>query len=210
MQKTSFKIIALNGSPHHESTVHAGLSYVCGELEKEGVEVERIHVGGKLIHGCLGCGKCRIEGLCAIHDDITNECIERVRQADGILLSSPVYYGGIAGGFKCLLDRMFYAGLNLQYKPAAALVATRRAGGSAVHHQLCNYLTLAGAVLTPTTYWNIIYGINAEETKEDAEGAYVLKSLGKNLAWLLKTLEAGKKMVAPPELGTRAWTNFIH
>jgi multimeric flavodoxin WrbA len=105
---------------------------------------------------------------------------------------------------------MFFTGINAQYKPAAAMVATRRAGGIAVHHQLCNYLTLAGMVIAPTAYWNIIHGVNAEETKQDGEGGYVLKTVGKNLAWLLKTLDAGKKSVAFPDLGERAWTNFIH
>ena len=204
------KIIAFNGSPHEKGTTSAGLSLVCGELREAGVEVEALHVGGKAIHGCMGCGKCHRDGLCAIKDDGVNEYIAKVRLADGIVLASPVYYGSIAGGFKCLLDRMFFAGLNLLYKPAAALVVTRRSGAIAVYHQLCNYLTLAGTILTPTVYWNNIHGSNAEETQQDREGMYTMKCIGRNMAWLLNALDAGKKTTPLPDLGPRVWTNFIH
>jgi multimeric flavodoxin WrbA len=204
------KIIAFNGSPHEKGTTSAGLSLVCEELRNAGVEVETLHVGSKAIHGCIGCGKCQRDGLCIIKNDGVNEYIEKTRLADGIILASPVYYGGIAGGFKCLLDRMFFVGLNLLYKPAAALVVTRRSGAIAVYHQLCNYLTLAGAVLTPTVYWNNIHGTNAEETRQDGEGMYTMRCIGRNMAWLLNALDAGKKTAPLPDLGPRVWTNFIH
>jgi multimeric flavodoxin WrbA len=204
------KVIAFNGSPHKEGTTNAGLSLVCGELIDAGVAVEVLHVGGEAIHGCTGCGTCHTTGLCAIKDDGVNGYIEKVRQADGIILASPVYYGGIAGAFKCLLDRMFFVGVNLKYKAAAAIVVTRRSGANAVYHQLCNYLTLAGTVLTPTIYWNNIHGANAEDTKQDREGVYTMKCVGRNMAWLLNVLAAGKQATPLPELGRREWTNFIH
>jgi multimeric flavodoxin WrbA len=204
------KIVAFNGSPHGKGTTSAGLSLVCEELENANVEVEALHVGGKAIHGCMGCGKCHRDGLCAIKDDSVNEYIEKVRLADGIILASPVYYGGIAGGFKCLLDRMFFTGLNLFYKPAAALVVTRRSGAVATYHQLCNYLTLAGTILTPTVYWNNLYGASAEDTWQDGEGIYTMRCIGRNMAWLLNALDAGKKTAPLPDLGPRVWTNFIH
>jgi multimeric flavodoxin WrbA len=105
---------------------------------------------------------------------------------------------------------MFFGGVNLKYKAAAAIVVTRRSGANAVYHQLCNYLTLAGTVLTPTIYWNNIHGANAEDTKQDREGIYTMKCVGRNMAWLLNALAASKKTTPFPELGRREWTNFIH
>jgi multimeric flavodoxin WrbA len=202
------KVLALNGSPHKEGTVNAGLLTLCNELKSEGIEIELCHVGDEVFHGCTGCGTCRKTGLCALKDE-ANEYIEKARVADGIVLGSPVYYGGIAGGFKCLLDRMFFTGLNMQYKAAAAFVSLRRSGGIAVYHQLCNYLTLAGAVITPTIYWNAVHGTNGEEFKQDAEGVHIMQSVGRNMAWLMKSLETAKKTIALPEKTPSVRTNFI-
>jgi multimeric flavodoxin WrbA len=199
------KVIAFNGSPHKSGTVNAGLEILCGELKKSGIEAEILHAGGEDIHGCKGCGSCRKTGLCVIKDDITNEYIEKARAADGIVLASPVYYGGIAGGFKCLLDRMFYAGINLKYKAGAAVASLRRSGGTTTFQQLCNYLNLGGAVITPTVYWNVIHGNSAEELKEDGEGQYIMKVTGRNMTWLMKRL-AGAEL---PEQETPVRTNFV-
>ena len=203
------KVIAFNGSPHKEGVIYTGIEEMVGELRREGVEVEVCPVGGRLIHGCIGCGVCRKKGLCAIEDDGVNEYIEKTRRADGIILGSPVYYGGIAGAFKCLLDRMFYTGLNLNFKAAAVVASCRRSGGVTTFQQLNNYLTLAGAVIVPTVYWNVIHGNNAGEVREDGEGLYTMRAVGRNMAWLMKALEAGKTAAPLPEHGPREWTNFI-
>jgi multimeric flavodoxin WrbA len=203
------KVMAFAGSPHNDGTSSAALDVLCGELEKEGIDVEKIHVGDKLIHGCVSCGSCAKMRLCRFKDDIVNDCIVKAREADGIVLATPVYYGGIAGTFKSFLDRMFYTGIDLRYKAAAALVTVRRTGGIDTYHQLCNYLTLGGAVITPTRYWNVTHGTNAEEGKEDSEGLYTMEVAGRNMAWLMKALESAKKSIPLPVLSPAVWTNFV-
>jgi multimeric flavodoxin WrbA len=203
------KVIAFAGSPHGDGASNAALAVLCGELEKEGIVVEKIHVGDKLIHGCIGCGSCAKAGLCRFKDDMVNDCIEKAREADGIVLATPVYYGGIAGTFKCFLDRMFFTGINLRYKAAAAVVTVRRTGGIDTYHQLCNYLTLGGAVITPTRYWNVVHGTNAQETKEDGEGLYTMEIAGQNMAWLMKALDGAKRSIPLPVPGPAVWTNFV-
>lgn len=203
------KVIAFNGSPHKEGVIFTGISTVAAELKEAGIDVEIVHVGDKPVHGCIACGKCREKGLCGISNDIVNECIEKTRAADGIIIGSPVYYGGIAGAFKCFCDRMFYTGLNLNYKVGAVVASCRRSGGIATFHQLCNYLNLAGAVIVPTVYWNVIHGNNADEVREDGEGLFTMKAVGRNMAWLMKTLKEGKASCPVPEPINMVRTNFI-
>ncbi|GHT94916.1 FMN reductase [Spirochaetia bacterium] len=204
------KVIAINGSPHENGTVHTGLAAMTEELVKEGIEVELVHVGGKNIRGCMACGQCRTLGRCVFNDDPVNACAARINEADGIVLGSPVYYGGIAGTFKSFLDRLFFPGVNLKYKAAATVVSLRRSGGIATFHQLNNYLNLAQAIIAPSPYWDVIHGNNAEEVLQDAEGLSIMRITGQNMAWLMKTIAAGKKEVPLPQPAPRAWTNFIH
>ncbi|MDR1468881.1 MAG: flavodoxin family protein [Spirochaetaceae bacterium] len=152
---------------------------------------------------------------CVLKDDgphagFVNECRRKVEAADGVILGSPVYYGGIAGNYKCFLDRLFFQGTRLDYKPAAVVASLRRSGGIATYHQLGNYLTLAGAVIVPTCYWNVIHGNTPDELAEDMEAVSIMKVIGKNMAWLLRSLDAAKKTVPLPEHERRNWTNFIH
>jgi multimeric flavodoxin WrbA len=203
-------VIAFNGSPHTAGTVHKGLITLTGELEKEHIGVEIVQVGAEPVRGCMACGKCRGVGHCVFNDDIVNQCIDKVNAADGIILASPTYYGGIAGNYKCFLDRLFYAGANLKYKAGVAICSLRRSGGIAVFQQMCNYLNLARAVIVPTIYWNAIHGNNAQEVERDGEGLCTMRAVGRNMAWLMKTLEAGSKDVPLPAEEPRVWTNFIH
>jgi multimeric flavodoxin WrbA len=182
---------------------------MAGELEKGGIFTELVWVGNGEIRGCRGCGKCRERNACVFDDDPVNQSRHKVNEADGIILGSPVYYGGIAGTFKCFLDRLFFPGLNLKFKAAAAVTALRRSGGATVFHQLNNYLNLAQAVITPGFYWGAIHGNNAEEVLHDEEGMLLMRTMGRNMAWLLKTLEAGKNTLPYPPEEKRVWTNFI-
>jgi len=203
------KVIAFNGSPHQQGTVNKGIVTVTEELEKEGIEVEIIHVGNQVIRGCTACGNCRELKHCVFTDDIVQPCFDKANRADGIILGSPVYYGGIAGAFKCFLDRLFFPRLDLRYKVAATVVSLRRSGGIAAFHALNNYLSLGQAIITPSVYWNVIHGNNADEFLQDEEGVQIMRVLGKNMAWLLKTVAEGKKDIPLPEAETRARTNFI-
>ena len=202
-------VIAFNGSPHHDRVVAKGISVMKGELEKEGITVEVIHVGDKNIRGCMACNKCRTSGRCVITGDMVNECLEKLKSASGIILGTPVYYGGVAGTFKSFLDRLFYPHPEMSYKVGASVVSLRRTGGIAAFHQLNNYFNLAQMIITPGVYWDIIHGNSAEETMQDEEGLHIMQVQGRNMAWLLKTLAAGKKEIPPPPPLERAWTNFI-
>jgi multimeric flavodoxin WrbA len=211
------KVIAFNGSPHFDGVIAAGFELIQMELAAAEIAMEIVEVGGRDLHGCIDCHECRKpEAIgCVLEDKepnvgFINECRLKAEKADGIILGSPVYFGGISGTYKCFLDRLFFQGTRLDYKPSTAITSLRRTGGIATFHQLCNYLTLAGAIITPTCYWNVIHGNTAGELIEDKEAVSILKAVGKNMAWLLQTLDAGKKSVPRPRHEPRNWTNFIH
>ena len=202
-------VLAFNGSPYNDRVVAKGISVMAEELSKEGIAVEVIHVGNKRIQGCLDCRKCRTLKHCVITDDPVQEAFEKMQAADGIILGSPVYYGGVAGTFKSFLDRLFFPGPDMRYKVGATVVSLRRSGGIAVFHQLNNYLNLAQMIITPGIYWDVIHGNNQEEVLEDREGLRIMEVQGRNMAWLLKTLETGKKAVPLPPAAEHIRTNFI-
>jgi len=207
------KVIAFNGSPHADGTVARGISVMVGELAKEGIETETVHVGGKAIHGCMACMECwKLRKGCVVQGaSVIGEAYEKMLAADGVILGSPVYYGGIAGTFKSFLDRMFFpSGLRMSYKVGATVVSLRRSGGIGVFHQLNNYFNLAQMVITPGIYWDVIHGNNADEAAQDLEGVQIMETQGRNMAWLIKTIAVGKEKVPPPPLLTeRQRTNFI-
>ena len=203
-------VIAFNGSPHSDGVVARGISVMKGELEKAGVSLEVIHVGDKSIHGCIDCRKCKEERHCVISGDPVNECFEKLKAADGVILGCPVYYGGVAGTFKCFLDRLFFPGPDLKYKVGATVVSLRRSGGITTFHQLNNYLNLAQIIITPGVYWEVIHGNTPQELDEDKEGLQIMEIQGRNMAWLLKALAVGKKELPPPPQVERKRTNFIH
>jgi multimeric flavodoxin WrbA len=210
------KVVAFNGSPHTDGVVAAGFNLIQAELAAAGIEMEIVEVGGRSLRGCIDCRGCQKPEAagCVLRDDtqntgFVNECRAKAEEADGLILGSPVYYGGVAGTYKSFLDRLFFQGTRLTYKPAAAVVSLRRTGGIAAFHQLCNYLTLARAVIVPTCYWNVVHGNNPLELAEDREAVSIMKVVGKNMAWLLKSLEAGKETVPYPQHEQRDWTNFI-
>ncbi|GMO28461.1 MAG: flavodoxin family protein [Termitinemataceae bacterium] len=202
-------VIAFNGSPHKDGVINTSLELIAEELRGAGIDVEIAQIGGESIHGCTGCGACRGKGICRIDNDCVNDYRKKINSSDGIVLGSPVYYGGIAGTFKSFLDRLFYPGQNLFWKAGASVASCRRTGTMATFQQLNNYLTLAGIVITPTVYWNVIHGNNKTEAAEDAEGVYTMRAVGKNMAWLIKALNAAKQTSTPPELGPKVRTNFI-
>ena len=204
------KVIALNGSPHNDGVVAKGISTMAAEIKKEGIDVEIIHVGDKTIQGCMDCRKCRELKRCAISGDLVNETFEKIQAAEGIILGSPVYYGGVAGTFKSFLDRLFFPGPNMQFKTGATVVSLRRSGGIATFHQLNNYFNLSRMIITPGIYWEIIHGNSAAEVMEDEEGLQIMEVQGRNMAWLIKTLSAGSKEVfLPTTFAERKRTNFI-
>jgi multimeric flavodoxin WrbA len=200
------KVIAFNGSPHERGTTWRGIATVAEELEKAGVETEIVHAGKGPVQGCTGCGSCFGKGTCRF-DDIVNESKAKLESAQGLLLASPVYYGGIAGTFKSFLDRLFFIRPDLRFKPGAGIVALRRSGGISAFQQLNNYLNLAQVLIVPSQYWGVYHGANADQALSDGEGMSILRTLGRNMAWLLKTASASPE--SPPEPAERIMTNFI-
>ncbi len=209
------KVIAFNGSPRKEGNTSHAIRLVANELEKKNIEVEIIQVGNNEIYGCTGCGTCaqKLDDRCVNDKDEVNRWIEKIKEADGILLASPVYCASINGTFKSFLDRAFYVlsrkqGL-LRFKVGATLVALRRSGGIGAFHELNNYLTLSGMIIPSSNYWNIIHGRTPGEVLQDEEGMQIMRNLGKNMAWLLQVLELGKDKVERPEIEPKISTHFI-
>lgn len=204
------KVLIINGSPRDQGTTSRAIGYVARELAEAGIETESVAVGHRVTRGCTACGYCFRSGThrCVYADDPVNECIEKAAEANGFLLASPVHYGGISGGMKCFLDRFFYAGTDISHKAAASLVCLRRSGGVDALHALNNYLHLASCVLVPTPYWSVVHGNRPEDLEQDAEGVFLLRTLGRNMAWLLAVLQQGKA-VPRPERITAARTDFV-
>ncbi len=181
------KIIAINGSPRAKGNTHYALNIIKEELAPLGVEVEIVHIGHKAIHGCIACGKCKEsgDGRCAIKGDEVNEMIGRMTEADGIIIGSPVYYSGIAGGMKCFLDRVFYASSSLKPfkgKIGASVVALRRGGGTTTFSALNYYLHIAQMRMVGSQYWNMIHGRLPGEAALDEEGVATMRTLAQNIA----------------------------
>jgi multimeric flavodoxin WrbA len=209
------KVLAINGSPKKEGNTYHALNMVGKELIAGGIEFEILHIGHKMIHGCIGCGKCaeHKDESCSIKTDDLNEWIQQVKEADGIIIGSPVYYSGIPGTLKSFLDRLFYvSGSNgnlFRHKVAAAVVALRRTGGSATFDSLNHYLTYAEMIIAGSNYWNVIHGRTPGEVEQDGEGKQIMRILGKNMAWLLKMKEATANNIEPPAKEKKEATNFI-
>ncbi|EYE89615.1 FMN reductase [Fervidicella metallireducens AeB] len=206
------KVVAFNGSPREKGNTYYAIKTVADELEKEGIEVEIVHVGNKLIRGCTACNACarNKNGKCIIDNDEVNEWINKMVEADGIILGSPVYFSGINGTMKSFLDRAFYvASKQLRYKVGASVVAVRRSGGVAVFNQLNNYINYAEMLMPSTNYWNVIHGRAVGEASQDEEGNQIMRILGKNMAYLLKLVENGKDSVKEPEKENKVYTHFI-
>ncbi|MHC1746821.1 MAG: flavodoxin family protein [Cellulosilyticaceae bacterium] len=207
------KVVAFNGSPKKEGNTYHAIRMVAEELEKEGIEVEIVHVGNKAIRGCLACNACarNQNEKCIIDTDEVNEWIEKMKEADGIILGSPVHYSAIGGTMKSFLDRAFYIASTgiLRHKVGAAVVAVRRSGGVTTFNQLNNYINYAQMLMPSSNYWNVIHGTAPGEAIKDEEGKQIMSVLGKNMAWLMKLVENGKGIVPEPEIEKKVFTNFI-
>jgi multimeric flavodoxin WrbA len=209
------KALAFNGSPKNEGNTFHAISMVAAELEKEGIETEIVQVGNKVIRGCTACGQCikNKNEQCVLPGDEVNEWIQKMKQADGIILGSPVHYAAMGGTMKSFLDRAFYVtSVNngmLRHKVGAAVVAVRRSGGLPTFDQLNNYLCYSEMLLPTSNYWNVIHGTRPGEVTQDAEGVQIMRVLGRNMAWLMKLVENGKGTVAPPEREAKIYMNFV-
>lgn len=205
------KVLLLNGSPHAKGCTFTALSEVAKELETQGIQTEILQIGTQPVRGCIGCRRCRTTGHCIFDDDIVNLVIDKAAEADGFIVGSPVYYASANGALIALLDRIFYAGSkNFVYKPAAAVVSARRAGTTASFDELNKYFTISQMPVVSSQYWNMVHGNTPDEVRQDLEGLQIMRTLGRNMAWLLQCIDAGKKAnVSLPEEESRVATNFI-
>lgn len=209
------KVVAFNGSPNKEGNTYHAIKMVAEELTKEGIEVEILHVGNKVIRGCTACGGCarNQNEKCVLPGDEVNEWIQKMKEADGIILGSPVHYSAIGGTMKSFLDRAFYVtGVNqsmLRHKVGASVVAVRRSGGVTTFDQLNNYINYSEMLMPTSNYWNVIHGRTPGEAEQDEEGKQIMRLLGKNMAWLMKLVEFGRGEVKEPERENKIFTNFI-
>lgn len=204
------KVLLVNGSPHAKGCTYTALAEVAGALENQGIETEIFQLGVKPISGCIACGSCRKTGKCFL-DDPVNEFVEKAAQADGFIFGSPVHYAAASGMLTSFMDRVFYSGgVNMQNKPAAAVISARRAGTTATFDQINKYFTISNMPIVSSQYWNMVHGSTPEDVKQDLEGMQTMRALGNNMAWLLKCIEAGKAAgINLPEKEDRVWTNFI-
>ncbi|MDF2840660.1 MAG: flavin reductase [Clostridia bacterium] len=205
------KVLLINGSPKIQGCTYTALCEIAKELEKENIETEIFHVGNKPIRGCMACGGCKDNpNKCVFDDDTVNIALEKAKEVDGFIFGSPVHYAGASGQITSFLDRFFYAGAGFQYKPGAAIVSCRRGGSTAAFDQLNKYFTISSMPIVSSQYWNMVHGNTPEEVAQDLEGMQTMRTLGRNMAWLLKSIQAGKDAgVALPEKEKRVGTNFI-
>ncbi len=204
------KVILVNGSPKAEGCTYTALCEVAGGLGKNGVETEIFQVGASPVAGCIGCGACAKTGKCFV-EDVVNEFVAKAKGADGFVFGTPVHYAAASGAVTSFLDRAFY-GKSAVFagKPGAAVVSCRRGGASAAFDQMNKYFTISGMPVVSSQYWNQVHGNTPQEVRQDAEGMQTMRTLGNNMAWLLKCIESGKREgIVYPEREAAVRTNFI-
>lgn len=191
------KVLLFNGSRREKGCTYTALSLVAKELEKAGIDTEIVYIGLDAVNGKL--------------DELVKECAAKMKEADGLVVGSPVYYASPTGEIQVFLDRFAgVAGADLRHKPAAAIASARRAGTSTTLDVLNKYLMYNEMPVVSSNYWNMVHGNTPEEVLQDKEGVQIMETLGKNMAWLLKCLEAGKKAgVEEPAKPAKVMTNFI-
>ena len=204
------KVLLINGSPHEKGCTYTALSLIAGELKAQGIETEILHVGGQPVGGCIGCGGCRSGNGCVFGGGV-NEAIEKAKTADAFVFGSPVHYASAAGNMASFMDRLAYAGgKELADRPAAVCCAARRAGTTSTLDQLVKYPQFFHMPLVNGSYWAMVHGSNPEQVLQDAEGCAGMQELGRNMAWLLHCIEAGKAAgIDHPQNPPRPMTSFI-
>ena len=204
------KVLLLNGSPHAQGCTYTALNEVGATLKKHGIDTELVHVGTRPVAECIACGSCKGGAPC-IFDDGVNALAARLEEFDALVVGAPVYYAGPSAQICAFLDRLFYsAGGKLTGKPAAAVVSCRRGGASAAFDRLNKYFSINSMPIVTSQYWNQVHGNTPEEVQRDDEGLQTMRTLGENMAWLLRCIEAGKAAGVPaPVYEPKRPTNFI-
>lgn len=203
------KVLLINGSPHVDGVIALALKELSDTLNRCDIETEIIHVGNKNIRGCIAYRSCKKTGKC-VFDDCVNEIAFKLKDADGLVVGAPVYYGSANSTVVSLLTRLFYSiNYDLSMKVGASIVSARRSGCTATFDELNKFFTISGMPIVSSTYWNNIHGNNKEDGMQDLEGLQVMRNLGKNMAFLIKSIALGKEKYGEVELENNVRTNFI-
>ena len=203
------KVLMLNGSPHAKGNTAIALAEMAKVFESEGIEAEIMNIGNKAIRGCIACGTCVQKGKCVFDDDV-NIAAEKFEEADGLVVASPVYYASANATLIAFLDRLFYSShFDKTMKVGASVVAARRGGLSATYDELNKYFGISGMPIASGQYWNSIHGGAPGDAAEDAEGLQGMRTLARNMAFLMKSIALGKKEYGLPEKEQKVFTNFI-
>lgn len=203
------KVLMINGSPHVNGNTSCALEEMKKIFDQEGVECEIVQVGNKAIRGCIGCYKCREIGKC-VFDDLVNETQKKFEEADGIILASPVHFASATGTLVSFVDRLFYsAPFDKTMKVGAAVAVARRGGTSATFDELNKYFTISGMPVVSSTYWNNVFGGRVTEAYKDEEGMHTMRTLARNMVFLMKSIQLGKETFGLPEKEQKPLTNFI-
>lgn len=186
------KVLLINGSPHEAGCTYTALCEVAKTLNAEGIETQIFQIGKAPVRGCIACNACSKLGKCVFDDDPANEMLKLMQETDGIVVGSPVYYAGPNSALCALLDRAFYAGGGFPFKPAAAVVSARRGGTTAAFDRLNKYFTMNRMPIVSSQYWNGVHGFTPDDVRKDEEGLQTMRTLGYNMAWMLKSIAAGE------------------
>ena len=199
----------INGSPRREGNTATMLAEMRAVFAEEGIEVETVEVAGKDIRGCIACGKCSELGRC-VFDDIVNETARKLEEADGLVVGTPVYYGSANGSVVSLLDRLFYSSsFDKTMKVGAAVVVARRGGITATFDEMNKYFTISGMPVASGQYWNGAHGALPGQAAQDDEGMQQMRTLARNMAFLMKSIALGRERYGLPEREPGIFTNFI-
>lgn len=202
------KVLVINGSPHLNGCTDRALREVEKTLADNGIETVRVNVGNKDIRGCIACYYCREHGRC-VFNDLVNETAPLLAEADGVVIGSPTYYAGANGQLHAFLDRLFFSTSGIvdkTMKVGAAVVSSRRAGSTSVFDEINKYFTISSMPIVSSTYWNEVHGFTAEDVEKDLEGLQTMRNLGRNMAFLIKAINASKSEIPVQERGV--FTNF--
>ena len=203
------KVLMINASPRKDSNTQLALNEMIGVFESEGIEVECVIIGNKAIRGCIACGTCSTRGKC-VFDDVVNELAPKFEEADGLVVGTPVYYGSANATAIAFLDRLFYStSFDKTMKVGAAVACARRGGLTATYDELNKYFGISGMPIASGQYWNGIHGAAAGEAAEDGEGLQQMRTLARNMAFLMKSIALGKEAYGLPEREQGIFTNFV-
>lgn len=203
------KVLLVNGSPHANGSTYTALHEMEKVFQENGIETEILHIGNQVIRGCVACGSCAKNGKC-VFDDVVNEAAAKFEACDGLVVGSPVYYASANATLVAFMDRLFYSShFDKTMKVGAAVVSARRGGLSATFDELNKYFTISGMPVASSQYWNSIHGHNAEQASQDLEGLQVMRTLARNMSFLMKSIELGKEKYGLPEKEEKVFTSFI-